>query len=532
MPPQTDATERELCATLDGKRPSNSALGVVSFGRDARVEAAPGRGRAAAFSMAPNQSASNLQGALETALSLIPPDAPGSIVVLSDGRWTVRDPTAAMLAAADRGVTIDYRLIERDDAGDLAIEQVEPPATVSPSEVFAIHAAVRAPFEQDASVSLVRGDVVVAQGRQHLVAGTNPIVFRDRASGAGLLSYTLRVSGNGPDPIPENNQAHFLVGVSGPKPVLVVSGSPASSLSRTLQAAGISVHTEAEPPWTIEDLSNHSAVVLENVAAQKIGTGGMRNLAAWVSGAGGGLVVTGGRSSFASGGYFKSPLEPILPVSMELRREHRKLRMSIVIAMDRSGSMAVSAGGGRTKMDLADIAAAQVLDLMSPQDELGVVAVDSVAHIIADLDPIEGRSDLRQRIMSVQSAGGGIFIFEALATASNMLITAKSQTRHILLFADAADSEEEGEYKELLAKAAKANITVSVIGLGTEADSDAELLKDIARRGGGQVYFTNEPDDLPRLFAQDTFIVARSAFVDQATAVRPTAGLYSVTGRV
>jgi uncharacterized membrane protein len=526
MPKQADGTERELTQTIASRRPSSSALRVVSFGHGARVEL-PGN-----FTMPPTEPESDLQRGIETALSLIPPGSPGSILVLTDGRWTGRDPSASMLAAADRGITIDYRLMERDDAGDLAIERVEPPSSVLRSEVFAIHASLAAPFDEDATVTLRRGEAIIATGRQHLTAGSNRIVIRDRAPAeGGLLSYTLTVTGDRNDPVPQNNQAHFLVGVTGPKPVLLASGAPASTFATALQNAGINVHVDANPKWTIEELSNYSAVVLENVAANSIGPAGMRNLAAWVTSAGGGLVVTGGRSSYAPGGYFKSPLEPILPVSMELRREHRKLRMSIVVAMDRSGSMAAPVDGGRTKMDLANVAAAQVLDMMSPQDELGVVAVDSRSHIIADLDPIEGRPDLRQRITSIQSAGGGIFIYEALSTAASMLVSAKSATRHILLFADAADSEEEGEYKELLDKCAKANITVSVIGLGTEDDKDAELLRDIARRGGGQIYFSEDAEDLPRLFAQDTFIVARSAFVDQATAVKPTAGLFSITGR-
>ncbi|HET8797817.1 MAG TPA: vWA domain-containing protein, partial [Thermoanaerobaculia bacterium] len=235
--------------------------------------------------------------------------------------------------------------------------------------------------------------------------------------------------------------------------------------------------------------------------------------------------------SFASGGYFRSPLEPLLPVSMELRREHRKLNMAIVIAMDRSGSMGMPAGGGRTKMDLANLSAAVVLSMLSPQDELGVVAVDSSAHIIADLEPIEGRDDLRSRILTIDSEGGGIFIFEALSTAARMLITAQAETRHIILLADAADSEEPGAYRELLARCRDANITVTVVGLGKPDDVDAELLRDIASRGGGRAYFTEDANQLPRLFAQDTFIVARSTFIDEPVPVAATGGLITLTGR-
>ena len=65
---------------------------------------------------------------------------------------------------------------------------------------------------------------------------------------------------------------------------------------------------------------------------------------------------------------------------MEMRREHRKMSLAIVVALDRSGSMSAPAGGGRIKMDLADLGAVQVLDLLSPMDEIGVFAVDTEPH--------------------------------------------------------------------------------------------------------------------------------------------------------
>ncbi|MFN0084661.1 MAG: VWA domain-containing protein, partial [Blastocatellia bacterium] len=73
---------------------------------------------------------------------------------------------------------------------------------------------------------------------------------------------------------------------------------------------------------------------------------------------------------------------------------------------------------------------------------------------------------------------------------AEMLLPAKAGTRHIILFADAADAEEPGQYQDLLRQCEQAGITVSVIGLGTPADVDAELLRDIAKRGNGRSFFT------------------------------------------
>ena len=95
--------------------------------------------------------------------------------------------------------------------------------------------------------------------------------------------------------------------------------------------------------------------------------------------------------------------------------------------------------------------------------------------------------------------------------------------RHILLFADAADAEEPGTYRTLVPALRAAGITVSVIGMGGPRDSDAELLRDVARLGGGRISFAQDVADMPRLFAQETMLVARSAWAEGATPLAPTA---------
>ena len=110
----------------------------------------------------------------------------------------------------------------------------------------------------------------------------------------------------------------------------------------------------------------------------------------------------------------------------------------------------------------------------------------------------------------------------ALVAAGKELAKAGDySTRHILLFSDAADSEEPGNYQELLEKFEKGGITVSVIGLGNQSDPDAELLKDIADRGKGNIMFSTDPQELPRLFAQDTLSVARNTFVKKNDETQP-----------
>src|SRR4030095_11564253 len=150
---------------------------------------------------------------------------------------------------------------------------------------------------------------------------------------------------------------------------------------------------------------------------------------------------------------------------------------------------------------------------------------------IHDLSLLTDKAALRNRILRINSEGGGIFVYEALEASYSMLQKAKSGTRHIILFSDAADAEEPKQYERLLAQCRAESITVSVIGLGKETDKDGQLLKDIAAKGLGRCFFTDQPEELPRLFAQDTFVVARSAFLDEPPPVQATAGLATITSK-
>ncbi|MCW5554624.1 MAG: VWA domain-containing protein [Verrucomicrobiae bacterium] len=527
MPPKAAAAQKETIDLLLKSMGPRDLLGVVSFGRQAVVERSPQRGEFSGFTAAVGPEHSHLNEAIEAALTVIPPEAGGRILVLSDGKWTGKDPRAAAARAAGRTIAIDHRLLARPQVNEIAIQSFLTPESALPGQAFVLSAWVQSPVDQEVQYQLRRGPTILASGTKPVLAGLTRLMFRDRATEAGVYEYTLTIEGPGEDPVPENNQARALVGIEGDRTTLVVSGAGEDSgLVKLLRSGGMSVlgRTPGQSHWSLEELSQHAAVLIENVSANQIGGSGLEVLAAWVEGTGSGLMLTGGQKAYGPGGYFKSPLDRILPLSMEMRREHRKLSLAIVVTLDRSGSMAAPVGGGRVKMDLANIGTAQVLDLLSPTDEFGVIAVDSSPHVIVPIDTVAKNLGQRGKILGIDSMGGGIFVYEALVAAARMLMDAQAQTKHIILFADAADAEEPGRYRELLEKCRDAGISVSVVGLGTEADVDADLLKDIAQLGGGTCYFTQNPDDIPRLFAQDTFTVARSTFVDEPSPFQFTAG--------
>lgn len=534
MPGGTDAQAVELVRLAEEARGDGDRVGLVTFGARPRIERLPSASaRLDGFELDVDADASDLGAALETALNVLGPDRPGRILVVSDGESNGRDPLDVARRAFSRGVAIDTLCRGRDALPDLAIERLDLPDEVAVGEPFQFSVWVRSDARTEAEFTLERGDRTLSRGRRVFEGGgLSRLVFRDVVLTGGVADYRVRLKGPS-DRAPENDVGLGAVRVTGPRQVLILNDDGArDTLVDALERAGLAVVVRAPEAAPLDrlGLTAFRAVVLENVAAERIGTPGLRALRDHVVERGAGLLVTGGRASFGVGGYHLSAIDSILPVSMEMRQEARKQGIALAIAMDRSGSMAapVSAGpggAGLTKMDLANDGAAAAIALLSSIDSVGVIAVDSSPHEVQSLTRVDaaGRAALESRVRRIRSAGGGIFTYSALVAAGQMLDAAEQVTRHVILFADAADAEEQERVPELLAAFERVGVTVSVIALGTEADPDAAFLKTVAADGRGEVYFTTDPADLPRLFAQDTLTIARATFVEEptATAVLP-----------
>lgn len=514
------ARAEEILRLLEEERAAGDRVGLVIFGARPQVLRAPSaEARSSGLPALSEQDArgSDLAGALETALTLLPAGRTGRVLLLSDGLVDGEDPLALARRAGARGVPIDVRPLSRSWGLGARVLQLDAPAEVDPGAPLGLVGWVQADRAGEARFVLKRGETVLREGETTLEVGSNRLLFRDLAPLSGLATYTLAVHQEG-DTHADDDQALAVSRVVGGRGVLVINDQGGqSALVTALTSAGVPL-TALSPEQAPKDRASLEAwrvVALENVAADRLGAG-LDALAAFVED-GGGLLMTGGAASFGVGGYHSSPLDPLLPVSMEQRVEQRKQGLALVIAMDRSGSMAEDVGGGRTKMDLANLGAASAIRLLGPMDHVGVLAVDESAHVVSPLGPAENAEAIAGRVLRVRSEGGGIYTRTALIAAAKLLEAAPQKNRHITLFADAADSEEQEGVPDLISRLREAGVTISVIALGSKFDSDAKFLESVAAQGGGTVAFTMRPSELPRLFAQDTLIASRASVVEEPT---------------
>jgi hypothetical protein len=507
----------EMERLLDANRASADRLYFIDFASSPVL-------RDAATSFEGGSAETRLRLAVEYALGLHAVDRATRILALTDGL-----STEALAGLAERlqeaRVPLDIRLPSEATAEDFRVERIRAPERVRPGEGFLIE--IRAEGSGDAEIpyEVRRDGQEIGGGTASFKQGKALVRLAARAGQPGSHKYEFRLLPTN-DSRSGNNAAWRWVDVTQGPSVLLVTPYPDDPLAGTLRSQGMEVDVVTEPMRLHPgNLSGPRAVIIDNLPASKLPADFLSALDFFVTVQGGGLLMTGGRFSFGSGGYFQSAVDPLLPVSMELRQEHRRLAVAMAIVLDRSGSMAAGAGEGLTKMDLANEGAARALGLLGPSDAVAVLAVDSEAHVVIPLSRIgKALPQMSEDVRRIQSAGGGIYVYAGLEAAWKELERSPAGQRHIVLFADAADAEEPGAYRELLARISAAGGTVSVIGLGTPQDQDAGLLEEIGTLGRGRVFFSADPSQLPGIFTQETVAVARSAFLTEPVPVVDAGG--------
>src|SRR5439155_17203354 len=110
--------------------------------------------------------------------------------------------------------------------------------------------------------------------------------------------------------------------------------------------------------------------------------------------------LMGGDKGLGPGGYARTPLEEISPVSFDIKQERRRASLSEVIGIDISGSMGAKAGSN-TKLELANEAAARSASLLGAGDRLGVEHVDTSVHWSVVLGPVVNKGAIDKAIRSM-----------------------------------------------------------------------------------------------------------------------------------
>jgi Ca-activated chloride channel family protein len=495
------------------KRPE-ARTGLLTFARTPEWESLPREQVPMSdFSARLDRDETDIQAALQAAVAQVGEDRQGKILLISDGNENRNETARVIPLLRAQGVSVWTMPVTLSRGrNEMYLSDLVLPRQVDSAEGFEIRGAIESLREALARVRLLRDGSLHAEQEVQLKTGTNPVVFRDSLRARGNHTYELLVESPG-DTLAENNLLQGVVEVKGPPRVLLLSAQKESQrvISRVLQAQGYAV-VESAPdthPLSLSELSAYDLLVLDNVPAFQLTYAKMETIEKYVRDLGGGLLVIGGSQSYGAGGYFRTPLERILPVDMRPPARLEMPHVALLFVIDKSGSMGAGSEGS-TKLDLAKAAAIAAADIMNPTDQVGVLAFDANWDWALPFRQVGKGEWISERLAGLQS-DGGTDLYKAMVEAHRVIATKQAAIKHVIVLSDGLTDK--ADFYTLVTRMARDGITVSTVSVGN--DADVQLMADIAKNGKGRGYVALDPQTIPQIFTTETLLISRDLLIEK-----------------
>jgi Ca-activated chloride channel family protein len=507
-------TARAFLGRLLPRLGDEDVAGAVAFAGRTRVLARPGAVRSAAALLPADDGAgsdpdeTDLAGALAAAASLCPPAKQPAIVLFTDGEETMGSAVAEAAIAEPR-VPVFPVVPPPGMLASAGVRRLVAPAVAAAGAVLPLEAVLesRAPAERSAALALAVNGAALVPVPVPLAPGTTLVRLPYRFEEPGNVLVEARLLFAPGEPEAPGRVAAAMT-VTGPRRVLVVSEHERPVVALALARRGMDV--ELTRPSGLDAraarLAGYHVVVLDDVARADVGDAALDALARRVAD-GGALVATGGGHLFGDAGFVGTPLERVLPVTLQSQRPEPRQRepIALYLLIDRSNSMgyASSALAYGEKMEYAKRAALAVLDQLGPRDLVGAIAFDSQPYELGPLVPLgDGRAALAAKIARLQY-GGGTDFKDALETARRELVAAGNRVRHVVLLTDGDTNRRAEDHDALIAALARDEVTVTTIRIGSDT-LNLDLLARISRATGGAFHHVEDVEALPQLMISDT----------------------------
>lgn len=524
----SEASRQQAIAYAKGVQASAKSTDSIYFvatGRQATVLTPPqvASGEWATKRDSSGAKATNLAAGLRLAGTLLRDTGRRRVVLVSDG-WETQGQAqdeASRLSARD----IDLEVVGMAALGtpEVVVERLSTQAYARVGDTVPSELSVFSTGSTSAVLSISVDGAPVSTRQASLRQGENSVSLEPRALTEGFHRIEASVQ-TAADTNKLNNQATATLVVKPEPSVLVLQEreGEADPLANALGSQGMKVDVgfPSAIPSRLKDLDAYDSIILNDVAATSFTLDQQRTLQEYVRRNGRGLVVVGGPTSFGKGDYLSSVFEEMLPVSSRPAPRPQTGQVALVLVIDRSSSMRDYGSMGdyrqseaTTKFAMALDAGRLAVDSLREGDNVGVLVFDNSFEWAVPIERISSPGDkerIKDTISEIQ-IGNATAIYPALVEAAHALAQVDAPTRHLVLLTDGME-QGGSDYTTLLSQLRDDNINLSTIGVGQ--DADRILLTRLAREGRGRYYFTEKPENIPKIVFKEIDLTLRESILE------------------
>lgn len=512
--------------------------GLVVFGRDPVVGWSPRSDIARPLDFQirsqPDDSATDISGAVQFASSLFPEGYDKRIVLLSDGHETVNPnglEDIAIRASMD-GVTIHAVPLGGENIPGLRLANLHLPESVQRGISFPIQVILEGEGEGDLRVYR-NGTLNHVRTVQKKDPASEVLTIASLEEMPGYSDYEIELL-SGAEPYNTLQRRGGSVRIEGPLQVLYVMRSDSDIAdSRPLfadiiRSQGIPVEVitpeRLDPALRADPMSwsRYGLIVMDDVPATEISLRLRTLLHDYVHDLGGGLLMIGEEGGFGPGGYGGSEIERLLPVSMDIPSGSQAEGMELVLLLDKSGSMDERVET-KAKWKSAIRAVTATLKELHQGDALGIIAFDTQAHDIVSLRREIDPDLVRHRLEDIVP-GGGTDIRAALEMSLGWFHgkghghgkdAHAGPLRHLVILSDGKTRK--FDLPAMVERLKELDVSVSAMGIGDVQDH--AILKDLAAATGGRFYKIEEgevsPEKLSGIFQREAVLASKEWVVTE-----------------
>src|ERR1700674_5350088 len=189
-----------------------------------------------------------------------------------------------------------------------------------------------------------------------------------------------------------------------------------------------------------------------------------------------------------------------IDVDSDTRRTPDRLPLNIAVVIDHSGSMAGA------KIEKTKQAAMQLIDQLTPQDNLALIEFDDTVDILFPSQHVLDREALKAQVQRIEP-GGSTALYAGVETGGKELLKIESRTdriNRVILLSDGLANvgpSSTSDLKALGRSLSRQGISVSTIGVGDDYNED--LMAGLAEASDANYYYVKDAEKLPEIFAKE-----------------------------